>query len=240
MEVPVGVTDFVWEFSCGKFVWRGRPRPRTACSKMACRASTEFLCDLSGMQRALNIGCHHSVHLDVEELSPLQDVGTLAAFVAHTDFSQDSCRRKVVSEMARKNPVQSKSLESIFHHRSGRFRGIAPPPMRHPDPVAEFGATMIGFDSQSHTAAQRATLTQHNAQAQATAVQEFLLRAGDKVLSVGLGVGMRNAQRGRRHFAGADEWHKRWNIRASVEAQRQPLSLQRSEVHFFDSNGKAI
>src|SRR5260370_33045459 len=99
---------------------------------------------------------------------------------------------------------------------------------------------MVVFDRKPEPAAERVPLTHKNAQAQAAAVREFLLRAGDKVLSVGLGVGMRNAKRGRRHFAGADEWHKRWNIRASVEAQRQPLSLQRSEVHFFDSNGKAI
>src|ERR1700675_3472719 len=30
----------------------------------------------------------------------------------------------------------------------------------------------------------------------------------------------------------ADEWQERWYIRARVEAQRQPLSLQRSEGHF--------
>ncbi len=158
-------------------------------------------------------------------------MAALAAFVAHADFYQDSCRGKVVNEMARENPVQLKSLESILHHRPGRFRGIASPPMRDTNPVAKFGATMVGFDPKSHAAAQRITLTQDNAQAQAAAARELLLRAGDKVLSVGLGVGMRNPQRGRRHFARADEWHERWNIRARVEAQRQPLSLQWGEFH---------
>src|SRR5271165_573527 len=46
---------------------------------------------------------------------------------------------------------------------------------------------------------------------------------------------MRNPQRGRRHLAGADEWHERWNIRKRVNAQRQPLSLQRGEGHLSSS-----
>src|SRR6202140_464889 len=129
----------------------------------------------------------------------------LAAFATHADFSQDSCRRGVVSEMASEDSVQLKSLESILNHNPGCFRGIALPPIRDTNPVAQFGATMVGFDPKSHAAAQRVALTQDNAQPQATAIQEFLLRAGDKVLSVGLSVGMRNAQRGRRHFARADK-----------------------------------
>ena len=158
-------------------------------------------------------------------------MAALAAFVPHADFSQDSCRPKVVSEMARENPVQSKSLESIFHNRSGRFRGIALSPIRDIDPIPKFGATMVGFGPKSHPAAQRVTLTHDNAQPQAAAVQEFLLHARHKVLSVRLGVRMRNAQCGRRHFAGADKWHERWNIRRRVEAQRQPLSLQWGKFH---------
>ena len=145
--------------------------------------------DLGRMQRSLHLGCHRSVHLDVKELSPLQDMAALAAFVAHADVYQDSCRGKVVNEMARENPVQLKSLESILHHRPGRFRGIASPPIRDTNPVAKFGTTMVGFDPKSHAAAQRITLTQDNAQAQAAAARELLLRAGDKVLSVGLSVG---------------------------------------------------
>jgi hypothetical protein len=224
MEVPDDVAG-----ECGKLVWRGRPRPRTACSKVTCRASADFVCDLGRMQLAVHIRCDHSVHLDVEELSPLQDMGALAAFVAHADFFQDSCRRNVVSEMACENSVQLKRSESILHQRPGCFRGIAFPPMRDTDPVTKFGATMVGFDPKSHAAAQRVTLTQHDAEAQATAAQEFLLRVGDKVLSVGFGVRMWNAQRGRRHFARADKRHERWNVRGRVEAQRQPLSLQWSE-----------
>src|ERR1700674_2194685 len=158
-------------------------------------------------------------------------MAALAAFAAHADFSQDSCRRGVISEMTCKNSVHSKRLESIFHHRPGSFGGIALSPIRDTNPVAKFGATMVGFDPKSHASAQRVALTQDNAQPQATAIQEFLLRAGDKVLSVGLGIRMWNAQRGRRHFAGADQWHEHWNIRGCVEPQRQPLSLPRGEEH---------
>src|ERR1700693_1648028 len=148
-------------------------------------ASTGVPSNLGRMQRALHIRCHHSMHLDVKELSPLQDMAALAAFVAHADFSQDSCRGGVISEMTCKNSVHSKRLESIFHHRPGSFGGIALSPIRDTNPVAKFGATMVGFDPQSHAAAQRGTLTHDNAQPQATAVQELLLRAAHKVLSVG-------------------------------------------------------
>src|SRR6266404_3691230 len=78
MEVPVRMAC-----PCG----RGRPRPRTVYSKIACRAATDFVCDLTRMQHALHIGCHHAVHLDVKEL-PFQDMAALAAFVPHADFSQ--------------------------------------------------------------------------------------------------------------------------------------------------------
>ena len=92
---------------------------------------------------------------------------------------------------------------------------------------------MVGFDPQSHAAAQRVTRAQHNAQAQAAAAREILLRGSDEVPSVGLGVGMRNAQRGRRHFASADKRDERWNIGERVGAQRQPFGLQRGEQHLF-------
>ena len=46
--------------------------------------------------------------------------------------------------MACENSVQLKSLESILHHGLGSLRGIALSPMTHPNPVAEFGPTMIG------------------------------------------------------------------------------------------------
>src|ERR1700675_4836943 len=120
MEVEVSVAGW-----CGKFVWGGRPRPRTACSKTVCRASTDFVCDLGRMQA--HIGCHHSVHLNVEKLSPLQDMAAPSSFVAHADFSQHSCRRGVVHEMASENPMQSKHLEPIVHHGRGCLRGIAFP-----------------------------------------------------------------------------------------------------------------
>jgi hypothetical protein len=60
MEVPVSVGS-----KCGKFVWRGHSCPRTVCSKMAVRVSTDVLSNLGHMQRALHIRCHHSIHLDV-------------------------------------------------------------------------------------------------------------------------------------------------------------------------------
>src|SRR6266853_5616118 len=84
----------------GMSVWSRATSPATVYSKIACRVSTDFVCDLTRMQRPLHIGCHHAVHLDVKELSPFQDMAALPTFVPHADFSQDSCRRKVVSEMA--------------------------------------------------------------------------------------------------------------------------------------------
>src|ERR1700716_2117871 len=42
MEVQDGV-----EGECGSFVWRGHSCPRTVCSKMACRVSTNFLLTLT-------------------------------------------------------------------------------------------------------------------------------------------------------------------------------------------------
>src|SRR3981189_3018481 len=90
----------VWQVSVAGSCGRGRPRPRTVCNKIACRASTDFMCDLGRIQRALHIRGQHSVHLDVKELSPLQDMSALAAFMAHADFSQDSCRCGVANDMA--------------------------------------------------------------------------------------------------------------------------------------------
>src|SRR6202521_3758639 len=132
MEVQVSVEGFVWQARVAR-----APSPANCVQQMAFRASTDILSNLARMQRALHIGCHHSIHLEVEELSPLQDMAALASFMPHADFSQDSCRGKVVSEMARENPVQLKSLESILHHRPGRFRGIASPPMRDTNPEAK-------------------------------------------------------------------------------------------------------
>src|SRR5216683_3551839 len=153
-----------------------------------CNRPARPLASPSSTLRAVHFGRHHPIHLKVEELSPLEHMSAQASFVAHADLSQDSCRRGVVNEMTSENPVQLRSLESIFHQRPGCFGGIAFPPVRDTNPVAEFSATMVGFDPKSHAAAQRVTLTQNNAQAQATAAREILLRAGDKVPSVGLGI----------------------------------------------------
>src|SRR5258706_12839254 len=113
MEVQFGVAGV-----CAGFVWRGHSCLRTASSKMACRVSTNLACDLGRMHCELYIGSQHSIHLDVEELSPLQDMSALPTFVPHTDFSQDFRRRGVVTKMARKNPMQPKRLAPIFHHAS--------------------------------------------------------------------------------------------------------------------------
>src|SRR5208337_856990 len=154
-----------------------------------------------------------------------------AAFVAHADFSQDSARCRVVSKMAGENSMQPQSSESIIHHDPRRFCGIAISPIGHADPVPKFGATMLGLDHEPYAAAKRFTLAQDDPESQALTVRQVLPRTDDKVPSVFLGVGMRNAQRSRRHFTSADKWHEPWNIRDFVSPQRQPLGLQRNEYH---------
>ena len=66
MEVPDGMAD-----ECGRLVWSRATSPANCGQRDGLQESTDFSCDLARMQRAPHIGCHHSVHLDVEELSPL-------------------------------------------------------------------------------------------------------------------------------------------------------------------------
>jgi hypothetical protein len=221
MEVQVSVAGFVW---------RGHSCPRTVRSEMALQASTDFICDLGRTQRVAPHRMPPFRTSRCRETLPTSRYGRAGGL-------RGACR--FLSRLLPRQGCQRNGLR-IFGAVQESRNHISPSPIRDTYPVAQFGAMMFGFDPKSHAAAERVTLTHNNAQPQATAVQEFLLRARDKVLGVGLGVRMRNAQRGSRHFARADEWHKRWNIRARVEAQRQPLSLQGSEDHFFDSNGKAI
>ena len=111
-----------------------------------------------------HIGGQHSIHFEIEKLSPLQDMSAMTAFMAHADFSQDFARRRIVSDVAGEDPVQSKSLEPIFHGRAGSFRGIPVSPIRHADPIAEFSPTMLRFNPQSDAAAERASFAHSNTQ----------------------------------------------------------------------------
>jgi len=42
-------------------------------------------------------------------------MAALAAFVPHADFSQDSCRRKVVREMARENARGNAAVSPVTY-----------------------------------------------------------------------------------------------------------------------------
>ena len=67
--------QLVWQVGvaseCGRLVWSRATSPAQCVQQDGLQGIHRLLCDLGRMQRALNIGCDHSTHLEVKEPSPL-------------------------------------------------------------------------------------------------------------------------------------------------------------------------
>ena len=79
---------------------------------------------------------------------------SLAAFVAHPQFRQDSSGAGIVLEVQCEDAVQMQLFKTVAHEYPRGFRGIALPPIGHAHPVAQFGMLMLLVDHQPNAANQ--------------------------------------------------------------------------------------
>src|SRR5579864_8181201 len=98
--------------------------------------------------------------------------------------------------MRGKDAVQTKVLESVAQDFPRRFRRIALSPIRHANPVAKLGMLMFQGKSQANASAQLSAIALSDGETDFVIV----VAPGKEVSCFPLGVGMRNAQRGRRDF----------------------------------------
>src|ERR1700692_3092356 len=128
--------------------------------------------------------------------------------------------------MRSEDAVQSKIFESVAQKFSRRLRRIALSPVRHAQPVAQFGLLMLQGKPQADASAQTSALAKSNGEA------DFVVAVtpGKEISCFLLGVGMRNAQRGRRDFSRSDEGHQFRDVGLAEGTQLQPGGLE-SRMH---------
>src|SRR5690348_6235987 len=90
-----------------------------------------------------------SVHFRIDELAPLQQMLALASFVTHAQFFQNVARRRVVSEVRGKNPMQLEIFKPVAEQLLRRLGRVTLPPVEHSQPVAKLGMLMLLLNAQT-------------------------------------------------------------------------------------------
>src|SRR6185503_1428633 len=142
------------------------------------------------------------IDLDIDKISPLEDVLAHAAFVLHPNLLQHFPRSRIMFEMSGEDTVQLSLLESVFHHLTCRLRGEPLAPVRNANPVAKLRTLVLRVRMQPDSAKESTVFAQSNSH------PEFVLLGGavEKLSCVVLGERMRNAQRGGSDSTIADQW----------------------------------
>src|SRR5271165_278288 len=177
---------------------------------------------LANPSRNLPFPPQHPIQLRIHELIPLAQVFALATFVTHAELDKNPSRSGVVLEMRREDAVQLQVFKSVAQHLASCFGRVALSPIRHAQPVAEFGVLVLGIDAQPDAADLAAVTAQRGRQPELAR----LLCEGKKVPSILLGVGMCNAQSGGRNFPRPNQRQQFGDIGLGVRAQLQPRSFE--------------
>ena len=137
----------------------------------------------------------------------------LTALVAHAQLAQDISRCWIVLEMRGEDAVQAEVVKTVTQHRARSFGGIPLSPVGNAEPIAEFSVLMLGVNRQADAADLPPVAAQRDGQPDL--VRIFYRQKRARIL---LGVGMRNAQRRRCHFARTNQRHQFRNVGFGVAA----------------------